>query len=289
MDMSLDQLIPLITKASIVLMVFSLGLHADLREAVFLFRRPELLVRSLLSMNVVMPVFAVAMAAVFELHPAVEVTFIALALSPVPPLLPKKQTEAGGEEPYAIGLLVAAALFAVVAVPSGVSLVGKLFAKEMHVTWSAVAMLVLTTILLPLGVGLLARRLAPAIADRVARPLSIVSTAILVAAALPILFAAWPLLRGLVGGGTLLALVLFSLVGLIAGHLLGGPKHYDQTVLSLATAARHPGIALAIAGQNFPDQKAVLGVVVWHLIVSGLIAIPYVQWRRRDALMKIRR
>ena len=280
MDMSLDQLILLIMKASIVLTVFSLGLHADLRDALFLFRHPGLLVRSLLSMNVVMPLFAITVAAVFELHPAVEVTLIALALSPVPPLLPKKQTKAGGEESYAVSLLIAAALFAVVAVPSGVSLVGKIFARETHLTWSAVAMLVMTTVLLPLGAGLLARGLAPAIAERVARPLSIVATTALVAAALPILFTAWPILRGVVGGGTLPALVLFTVVGLAAGHLLGGPEHDDRTVLSLATAARHPGIALAIVG-HFPDQKAVLGVVVWHLILGGLIGFPYVQWRRR--------
>jgi BASS family bile acid:Na+ symporter len=51
----------------------------------------------------------------------------------------------------------------------------------------------------------------------------------------------------LVGNGTILALGAFTLAGLAAGHLLGGPNRDDCTVLALATASRHPGVALAIA------------------------------------------
>ncbi len=39
----------------------------------------------------------------------------------------------------------------------------------------------------------------------------------------------------------------------------GGPTPDDRTALALATASRHPGVALAIAGANVADQKPILG------------------------------
>ena len=97
--MNLEQLIMLAIKASIMLLVFGLGLHASPRDATFLFRKPGLMVRSLLSMNVIMPLFAIVIAKMFDLHSAVEIAIIALALAPVPPILPGKQEKAGGRHP----------------------------------------------------------------------------------------------------------------------------------------------------------------------------------------------
>jgi BASS family bile acid:Na+ symporter len=102
-----------------------------------------------------------------------------------------------------------------------------------------------------------------------------------VLACVPILFGAWGLIVSMVGNGTLLILAIFTLVGVAVGHLLGGPDPANRTVLALATGTRHPGVALAIAGATFPDQKAVVAIVVWHLIVGGIVSGPYAKWRQR--------
>jgi BASS family bile acid:Na+ symporter len=279
--MDLEQFIMLAIKASIMLLVFGLGLHASPRDATFLFRHPRLLARSLLSMNIIMPLFAVVVARMFDLHSAVEIAIVALALAPVPPILPSKQEKAGGAASYAIGLLVAAGLFAIVLVPAGVELMGKIFAQELHMTARAVAVIVLLTILAPLTAGLIVNRLAPAFAARIARPVSLFATALLVVAALPVIVAAWPAVISMIGNGTLLTLAIFAVVGLVVGHWLGGSDPDHRTVLALATATRHPAIALAIAGANFQQQRAVLAVVVLYLLVSTVAAFPYVAWRKR--------
>ena len=62
---------------------------------------------------------------------------------------------------------------------------------------------------------------------------------------------------------------------------LGGPDPDDRAVLALATASRHPGVALAIASANFPGQTLVPAAVLWYLIVSALVSIPYLTWRQR--------
>jgi BASS family bile acid:Na+ symporter len=280
--MNLEQLIMLAIKASIMFLVFGLGLHACPRDAIFLFRKPGLLLRSLLSMNVIMPLFAVVIAKMFDLHSAVEIAIVALALAPVPPILPGKQEKAGGPASYAIGLLVAAALFAIVLVPAGVELMGKIFAKDLHMTASSVALIVLLTVLAPLTAGLIVNRLAPALAARIARPVSLFATALLVVAALPVIVAAWPAVMSMIGNGTLLALAVFAAVGLAVGHWLGGDDPDHRTVLALATSARHPAVALAIAGANFQQQKAVLAVVFLYLVVGTIVSLPYVVWRKRQ-------
>ena len=99
-----------------------------------LFRQPGKLAPSLLSMNVLMPVVAALIAALFDLHAPVEIALISLAVSPVPPVLPKKQLKAGGHTSYVFGLLVAAALLAVVFVPVAVDVLGRVFGRTARVS-----------------------------------------------------------------------------------------------------------------------------------------------------------
>jgi bile acid:Na+ symporter, BASS family len=50
-------------------------------------------------------------------------------------------------------------------------------------------------------------------------------------------------------------------------------------VLALATSSRHPGVALAIATANFPDEKLVLPAVLMFLLAGAILSIPYVKWQ----------
>lgn len=104
--MNLTTLILLALKSSIFLTVFALGLNVSPKDTTYLFRNPGQLVRSLLPMYIIMPLVAAALIAAFDIHPAVKIALAALVVSPIPPLLPKKQLKAGGEGSYTIGLLV---------------------------------------------------------------------------------------------------------------------------------------------------------------------------------------
>lgn len=280
--MTLVQWIVLALQASVALLVFALGLQAHYRDATYVFQRPGLLLRSLFSMSVVMPLFAIAAAVLTDLQPAIKTAIIALAVSPVPPILPRKQAKAGGTASYAVGLLFSASVLAILLLPIVVELVGMIFGMEAHLPLAKIAPIMLGTIILPLIAGMTVNVLKPEFALRIARPAALVATALLVLAALPVLVFEWRQLLAMVGNGTLVVLALFALVGITAGHLLGGPDPDDRTVLALATAARHPGVAIAIATLNAPAEKGVLAVVLWHLIVGAIVAIPYVRWRERS-------
>jgi hypothetical protein len=64
--MDLAELIPIAIRTSVFLLVFALGLGANFEEALYLLRRPAQLVKSLLAMNIIMPVVAVVLVAAFD-------------------------------------------------------------------------------------------------------------------------------------------------------------------------------------------------------------------------------
>jgi len=279
--MTIAELIPLVIQTSIVLLVFGLGLHATLEDVSYLFRRPGLLVRALLAMGVVVPFFAAVLAAVFDLYPSVEIALLLLAVSPVPPILPGKQLKLGGHASYVYGLLVTAALFAIVLVPLMIEVLGRVFQREAHIAPAAIAKVVLITVLAPIVAGLAVRRFAPALAERIAAFVTRLGTVLLVVGLLPILVTAWPGIVSLIGNGTILAIVAVVVAGLVAGQVLGGPDPDDRTALAIASSMRHPGVALAIAKVNFPDEKLVFAAVLLFAVVNAVVTIPYASWSKR--------
>ena len=279
--MTLVELIPLAIKISIVSLVFALGLKTHAGDLAFLSKRPWLLVRSLLSINLIMPVVATAIVLASGLGPPIGLMVVALALAPLPPVLPSKNDKAGGDAAYAISLTVTAALFALVSIPLSVEIAGRLMGLPLHIKLLPLVKLLSVTVFVPLGVGVVVRRFLPAVAQKLSDPLSKVATVLLVLAAAAILFSAWKGMVALIGGGVLVILITFVVAGLVIGHLLGGPAPEDRTVLAISTASRHPGIALAIIQMTFPDAKGLLPVLLLYLVANGIIGAPYMIWRKK--------
>jgi bile acid:Na+ symporter, BASS family len=283
-------LIILTLKLSIMLNVVALGLLSTQKDALYLLTRPRQLLRSMLAMNVVMPVVAASLAAGFDLIPAVKLALIGLAVSPVPPLFPRKAIKAAGEASYAVGLLVAASLLAIVFVPFAIDVLGNVFGHSVHVPVTVVMKVVLSAVLAPLAAGILVRRWLPEFSRRIARPVSLISMGLLLAALIPVLFTTGKAMWSLLGKGTLAAFAAFIVAGLAAGHLLGGPAYKDRSVLALATAMRHPGMAIAIATATFPQQKLATPAVLLYLMAGLLLTSLYLAWlrKRQPALQKDR-
>lgn len=268
-----------ILQASVILQVFAIGLRTSWESATWLFRRPKLLWNSILARNVVVPIVAILLVKIFSFHPAIAIALGVLAVTPVPPLLPTSDVRVGTRCEYVLGLLVSQAVLAIVLVPLTIQVMNWAFGAETHFSSSEVAILVGKTILIPLALGMLAWRMKPAL-ERLVPPLLTAGSAMLIVSAIPLLLIAWKTLGTLVGNGAMLALTIFMMAGTIAGHVLGGPLEKDRTTLALASSARHPGLALAIASANFPEQKLlVAGAVFAYLILRLILVVPYTNWR----------
>jgi BASS family bile acid:Na+ symporter len=264
-----------ILKVSLALAVLAIGLDSHEGDALWLVRHPALLARSILSINIIVPLVALAVTQALDLPPAIRVALVALSISPVPPVLPRQTGQAGGEAAYAIGLLTFFSLAAILLVPISVGVLAALFGASAHLAAGPVALLMGETVLVPLGVGLTMRHFTPRFAGRVARPVNVVSMVVLAVAFLLVLVAAWPAMRSFVGNGTLLAVVIVTALALFVGHELGGPVDVDRPVLALASALRHPAVAIAVGTAAFPSSKLVAPAVLLQFVVAAIASAPY--------------
>jgi len=105
---------------------------------------------------------------------------------------------------------------------------------------------------------------------------------VLLAAFVPIVVKAWPAMGALIGNGTLFAIIAVTVAGIVTGHVLGGPSGGDRTVLALATAARHPAVAIAIVSSSGTARPAIAAAVLLALLVGAIASVPYVLWRKRE-------
>jgi BASS family bile acid:Na+ symporter len=72
----------------------------------------------------------------------------------------------------------------------------------------------------------------------------------------------------------------FVVLGLVVGHLLGGPDEGSRSALALSTSTRHPGVAMAVIAAVGAPAKEVLPAVLLYLVVGAIVSLPYMKWRR---------
>jgi len=215
----------------------------------------------------------------------VKVALMAISISPVPPILQKNQIGAGGPLDFVTGLLVAMSALAIVLVPTWVWILDQVFARHAELGPLAVAKIMPTTVFIPLLFGLLIRRFVPA-AQRASSAVMAFAGVLLIVVLLVLLWGLRAQIAGFVGNGQVLLIVGLVIAGLIVGHVLGGPIEGDRTSLAMATASRHPAVALAVASSGVVlGAKTELAVILLYLLAATLVSIPYQKWRHRR-LMK---
>jgi BASS family bile acid:Na+ symporter len=276
----LKELILLVLQVSVFCTVFGFGLDTTLADMLYVMRRPGLLARSLIAMFVIMPAFAIALAKRFEFRHVVEIALVALSISPVPPLLPKREGQAGGRGPYALGLMAWLALLSIGLVPGAVEVLRQFAHRQLEMATIAVTRAVFTTALAPLAAGMLVRALLPAATPRIGTLVTRVAWIFLTVGIVFLLAANLPAIWELVGNGTLVAMTAFITVALAVGHVLGGPDPDHSVVLALSNACRHPAIAVSVASANFPDERFGATVLL-YMIMNVTLCIPYILWQRR--------
>ena len=279
--MTIAQLIGLVLQASLAVIVFCVALNAQRGDMVSLLRRPGLWLRSILAMNIIMPLIAVLLAGAFALNRQIEVALIALAVSPVPPILPNKLMKAGASRSYSVALLALSAAMAVVLIPATIWLLGQAFGREVLVPPAAVFKAVAMSVLSPLLAGALVRELAPNVAAKISGPMAKLANVLLLAAFVPVVVVAWPELVKELGNFTLVAIAVLTLGGLLVGHVLGGPHDGDRTALALSTASKHPGVAIAVAGIIAPGDKSIVAAVLLAFLFGILVTAPYTRRRQK--------
>ncbi len=283
--MDLHKVVMLATQASIIATVFAIGLQATPRDVFSVFRRPGNLVRALLSMFVAMPILAVVLAKAFEFRIEVEIALVALSISPIPPLFAEKRPQRGGDLSYAIGLMVTVALLSIVIVPLALRVLDPLFANALTIGPIVIAKIVLTAAVLPILAGMAVRSALPVLGDRLATPMLLVATVLLIVCALAIIGASAGAIRTLLGGGTVLAMIHVrrpSSVRRGSSRAGGGARRTTASCSRLQPRAATPGIAITLGVANYPDQRLVPAAIMIYLIVSAIVCLAYIAWQKKN-------
>ena len=249
--------------------MLAMGLGLTVSQIITPLRHARLVVLSLLANFVVMPLAALALAALLRLDQPLGVGLLLLGTAAGAPFLPKLAQIAEGNLAFAVGLMVLLMVVTVGYLP----LVLPVLLPGVAVNPAKIARSLFLLMLLPLA-GALAVKARFAVAAARTKPvLDRVSNLSLILLVVLITAANSKNVLAVFGTRGILAGLLFIAVGFGMGWLLGGPGMDTRRVLALGTAQRNIAAALVVGSQSFRDPKVVVMVVV-VAIVSLLVLMP---------------
>ena len=249
--------------------MLAMGLGLTVSQIITPLRHARLVVLSLLANFVLMPLVAVALAALLRLDQPLGVGLLLLGTAAGAPFLPKLAQIAEGNLAFAVGLMVLLMVVTVGYLP----LVLPVLLPGVSVNPAKIARSLFLLMLLPLAGALAIKARFAVAAARTKAVLDRVSNLSLMLLVVLITVANINNVLAVFGTHGILAGLLFIAVGFGMGWLLGGPGMDTRRVLALGTAQRNIAAALVVGSQSFRDPKVVVMVVV-VAIVSLLVLMP---------------
>ena len=263
-------------KVSVGALILATGMGARFSDIIYLWRRPQLLLRSLLAMYVLVPLAALLVVKIMPLTAGIKVALLVLAASSGAPLLPRK-LQRFGSNTYTFSLLITSSLLAIVVVPAWLTFLSRYFDVSVEFSIVDVMAVIAKAFLLPLAIGMLLGALFPTANERIADKLWAVAGIVFIIACLALLALNWQVLLEMRGHG-IVALVILMIVATAIGHILGGPDPDNRTALAIACCTRHLGVAVIVASA-FRGPRAVV-LLAAYIFCSSLVSIPYLRWRQ---------
>lgn len=276
------QIVKLILVLGVVLIVVAIGVRARPGDTLLLIRQRALGIRAMTAMFVLVPAFVLLLTWAVPLERAVRVALLALAVSPMPPIISKKELEAGADADYAIGLQVLGTVFSILVVPVMLVIAQPIFGVTGSFDPFAMSKILVVSVGLPVTTGMAIGHYLPQWRSRIALWAGRAGNVALLIGAAIVLWRTWPDMLALVGGGVLWVTALTIAFALAVGHWLGGPDEGNRGALAVASAARHPAVAISLSTAVFPEESAAIVAAVELFLISNiLITIPYMRWRKR--------
>jgi bile acid:Na+ symporter, BASS family len=246
----------------VVSSMLAVGLSLTVREIVTPLRNGKLLTLAVFANFVLMPLAAVLIGRLLQLAEPLGVALIILGAAAGAPFLPKLASVAEGNLAFSVGLMVLLMVLTVGYMP----VVMPLLLQGVSVDPMKIARSLVLLMLLPLLFGLVVRARAASVAGRAASVLNGVSSASLALMMVLMVVTNARNIVSLFGTRGILASIVFLLVGIAGGWLLGGSTRDMKSVLALGTAQRNIAAALVVGGQNFDDPTVVVMIAVVAIV-----------------------
>ena len=241
--------------------MLSMGLSLTMEQVIKPLRDTRLVILALVANFVLVPALGYVITLVFPLEESLSTGLILLSTAAGAPFLPKLVQMAKGDTAFSVGLMVLLMVVTIIYLP----LVLPLLLGDVQVNPWDIAQSLIFMMLIPLAVGLVIRARYAETADRLQPTFGQASNiAILVLLVLGVVLNFQDMIA-LVGSWGILAGVVFLVIALAAGYLMGGAEPASRSVLGLGTAQRNISAALVVAAQNFSSD------VITYLMVFSVI------------------
>jgi BASS family bile acid:Na+ symporter len=262
-----DRLINILAAVALVELMLTIGLGAKVNEVLAVARDWRGLVRAGIANYVLVPAATVGLLLTFTDQPMVAAGFIVVAVCPGAPFGPPFTAIAKGDVSRAIGLMVLLAGSSALLAPlllrfllpmvTGAGPSAGIDALHVVRTLAFVQFL-------PLCVGLAVSAYRPGWAQRWKGPAGRLSTILNLALLGLVIVVQFRMLSAIRVKGYVGMFLLWAISAGV-GWALGGRVASERGALAITTAVRNVGVALVIAGGNFPGTPAVTATIAYGL------------------------
>jgi BASS family bile acid:Na+ symporter len=275
----MQTLIQILTGSALAGLLGAVGLRltwSEVKSAVHACRFTAILTANFL----VIPALSVAAIKLFGLPHQVAIAMILLATAPFAPVVPVFARMARADLALAAGLTAVYPLASVLLTPLAAQ--GALWilahADPVRLNLLTSLGLLAATISFPLAAGVFIRHRAPHWAQRLLRPVEIISEATGATSLALVTAMEFQTITDL-GWRAWMAMAIGFELSLAVGWLLGGPSLGARRVVALGTSNRNIALALLVALQNFSGTPVVSAVVGNGLLLIGLGLLHVGWWR----------
>ena len=291
MDISIPELIRLLTMATVVALMMSIGLQVPPRAVLTSLARLGVVMRALALNFIVVPTLVTVVVWATGMPWPVAVGMLISAASAGAPLAPPLSSLARGDVALAIGLMVILAGVAAFLTPAicawGIAWLaggmsdgmsdglGADMGASAAAEFSIIPIVVMLgqSMLAPLGVGFVVQAAMPSLARRLIAPMRMFGNLLLVAGIVLIFAAQWESMRVL-DLDALAIILLCSLTPFALGYIAGGQHPAEQKTMAITAGVRNTALALLIAASQFAGTAVVTVVMIagFIMVTSGLVS-----------------
>jgi len=260
--------------------MFALGVVLKPEEFWEALKKPKEIGLGLITQFTVMPALGFLTAYLSPLEPGLALGFVIVGCAPGAMASNVIVYLAGGAVGYSIALTSFATLLSPVVTPGLVELLGGVF---LPIPFWPMMLTILKVVLLPLILGMLARRILGSnqeLAKEIAPAVAVVSIVVIIGYAV----AANQERIGNVGWLVFGLVVLVNALGFLAGWYLARLYRFNrryQLTLMVEIGMQNAGLGVALALEHFSPETALPGVLfaTW-CILTGAGATTYLRWKR---------
>lgn len=262
--------------ASIFTMKLGQGLDIKPEDLRYLQGRWGLMLRSLLTVIVLMPIATLIIILLLRPSPGMAVALSILAASPAAPLMTMSARRAGGHSGYSASLQLALAVLSVISVPLILVMMASVLGFKANVNPIHVARQVATAQFIPIGLGILIGTKSDKL-TKLGHTLAGIAT-ILTTAIVVVIIVVMHKAFMQIDIRSFAAILLTVAAELFLGHMMAPRVPEMQATLAMETAFRNPGLAMFIASLNFPKAKP-LPLLIPYMVVLLTMSTLYIRWQ----------